>query len=69
MTYGTAYQPLLATVAAGRRPGQVAGKTPHLLAVQFDAPTSRIGQIVPVRIVEAGTNSLFGAAIEAAAAA
>ncbi|MCJ2075245.1 tRNA (N6-isopentenyl adenosine(37)-C2)-methylthiotransferase MiaB [Methylobacterium sp. E-041] len=54
---------------AGRRPGQVAGKTPHLLAVQFDAPTSRIGQVVPVRIVEAGTNSLFGAAIEAAAAA
>ena len=54
---------------AGRRPGQVAGKTPHLLAVQFDAPTSCIGRIVPVRVVEAGTNRLFGEAIEAAAAA
>ncbi|WP_375456110.1 tRNA (N6-isopentenyl adenosine(37)-C2)-methylthiotransferase MiaB [uncultured Methylobacterium sp.] len=54
---------------AGRRPGQVAGKTPHLLAVQFDAPMSRIGQVVPVRIVEAGTNSLFGEAIGTAVAA
>jgi len=44
----------------GRHPGQVAGKTPHMLAVQFDAPASTIGSIVPVRIVEAGTNSLFG---------
>ncbi|GJE41094.1 tRNA (N6-isopentenyl adenosine(37)-C2)-methylthiotransferase MiaB [Methylobacterium soli] len=44
----------------GRHPGQVAGKTPHMLAVQFDAPASTIGSIVAVRIVEAGTNSLFG---------
>jgi tRNA-2-methylthio-N6-dimethylallyladenosine synthase len=54
---------------AGRRPGQVAGKTPHLLAVQFDAAPHHIGTIVPVRIVEAGTNSLFGQlATEAVAA-
>ncbi|WP_238183674.1 tRNA (N6-isopentenyl adenosine(37)-C2)-methylthiotransferase MiaB [Methylobacterium trifolii] len=54
---------------AGRRPGQVAGKTPHLLAVQFDAPASRIGEVVPVRIVETGSNSLFGAPVPEAAAA
>ncbi len=53
----------------GRRPGQVAGKTPHMLAVQFDAPASAIGGVVPVRIVEAGTNSLFGQALNEAAAA
>ncbi|WP_375462470.1 tRNA (N6-isopentenyl adenosine(37)-C2)-methylthiotransferase MiaB [uncultured Methylobacterium sp.] len=54
---------------AGRRPGQVAGKTPHMLAVQFDAPPDVIGQIVPVRVVAAGTNSLFGEAIGTAVAA
>jgi tRNA-2-methylthio-N6-dimethylallyladenosine synthase len=53
----------------GRRPGQVAGKTPHLLAVQFDAAPHHIGTIVPVRIVEAGTNSLFGQLASEAAAA
>jgi len=54
---------------AGRHPGQVAGKTPHLLPVQFDAPTSTIGTVVPVRIVRAGSNSLFGEAVADAAAA
>ena len=54
---------------SGRRPGQVAGKTPHLLAVQFDGPLSLIGGVVPVRIVEAGTNSLFGQALTRAQAA
>ncbi|NEU12055.1 tRNA (N6-isopentenyl adenosine(37)-C2)-methylthiotransferase MiaB [Methylobacterium sp. BTF04] len=54
---------------AGRHPGQVAGKTPHLLPVQFDAPTSTIGTLVPVRIVRAGSNSLFGEAVSDAAAA
>ncbi|GJD34121.1 tRNA (N6-isopentenyl adenosine(37)-C2)-methylthiotransferase MiaB [Methylobacterium aerolatum] len=54
---------------AGRHPGQVAGKTPHLLAVQFDAPQDHIGRIVPVRITEAGANSLFGALLPEAAAA
>ncbi|MCJ2137942.1 tRNA (N6-isopentenyl adenosine(37)-C2)-methylthiotransferase MiaB [Methylobacterium sp. J-026] len=53
----------------GRHPGQVAGKTPHLLAVQFDAAAHHIGTVVPVRITEAGTNSLFGQLISAAAAA
>ncbi len=54
---------------AGRRPGQVAGKTPHLLAVQFDAPPHQIGRIVPVRITRAGTNSLFGELLSEAEAA
>jgi tRNA-2-methylthio-N6-dimethylallyladenosine synthase len=53
----------------GRHSGQVAGKTPHLLAVQFDAPAHHIGRIVPVRITEAGANSLFGAMLPEAAAA
>jgi tRNA-2-methylthio-N6-dimethylallyladenosine synthase len=55
---------------AGRHPGQVAGKTPHLLPVQFDAPAATIGTVVPVRVVRAGSNSLFGEAVtdEAAAA-
>jgi tRNA-2-methylthio-N6-dimethylallyladenosine synthase len=53
----------------GRHRGQVAGKTPHLLAVQFDAPAHHIGTIVPVRITEAGANSLFGELVSEAAAA
>ena len=53
----------------GRHPGQVAGKTPHLLAVQFDAAPHHIGTIVPVRITEAGANSLFGEHAPEAAAA
>ncbi|MGT2487615.1 MiaB/RimO family radical SAM methylthiotransferase [Methylobacterium oryzae CBMB20] len=53
----------------GRHPGQVAGKTPHLLAVQFDAPPHHIGQVVPVRITAAGANSLFGELLPEAAAA
>ena len=54
---------------AGRHPGQVAGKTPHLQAVQFDAPAAAIGTLVPVRIVRSGSNSLFGEAVADAAAA
>ena len=53
----------------GRHPGQVAGKTPHLQAVQFDAPASTIGTVVPVRIVRSGSNSLFGERLPDAAAA
>ncbi|WP_342150201.1 tRNA (N6-isopentenyl adenosine(37)-C2)-methylthiotransferase MiaB [Methylorubrum sp. SB2] len=53
----------------GRHPGQVAGKTPQLQAVQFDAPASTIGTLVPVRIVRSGSNSLFGELLPDAAAA
>jgi tRNA-2-methylthio-N6-dimethylallyladenosine synthase len=44
----------------GRHPGQIAGKSPYLQAVQFESDTHRIGEIVTVRIVRAGSNSLFG---------
>ncbi|MCB5174789.1 tRNA (N6-isopentenyl adenosine(37)-C2)-methylthiotransferase MiaB [Microvirga lenta] len=44
----------------GRHPGQIAGKSPYLQAVQFESDVHRIGEIVTVRIVRAGSNSLFG---------
>jgi len=44
----------------GRFPGQMAGKSPHLLAVAFDAPADYIGRVVQVRITDSVTNSLVG---------
>ncbi|MHB8883917.1 MAG: tRNA (N6-isopentenyl adenosine(37)-C2)-methylthiotransferase MiaB [Methylovirgula sp.] len=44
----------------GRHPGQIAGKTPYLQAVQIDAPDLLIGEILPVEITGVGPNSLFG---------
>ena len=44
----------------GRHPGQVAGKSPYLQAVQVDGPDSLIGQILPVEITGLATFSLFG---------
>ena len=44
----------------GRKPGQVSGKSPHLLAVAFEGDTDLIGQIISVDIVESVTNSLVG---------
>lgn len=44
----------------GRRPGQLAGKSPYLQPVLVDAPTGLIGQMCRVKIVESGSNSLFG---------
>jgi len=45
---------------AGRKPGQVIGKSPFLHAVHLDGPLSLIGQIVDVRIDASMTNSLSG---------
>ncbi len=45
---------------AGRRPGQIVGKSPWLQPVQVDAPLSLIGTIAPVTITDTGTFSLFG---------
>ncbi len=45
---------------AGRRAGQVAGKSPYLQAVQVEAPEELMGRVAPVKIVECGSNSLFG---------
>ena len=44
----------------GRHPGQIAGKSPYLQAVQVDGPDSLIGQILPVEITGLATFSLFG---------
>ncbi len=55
----------------GRHPGQLAGKSPYLQAVQIEGGAHRVGDVVPVRIARAGSNSLFGepvAAVSAAAA-
>jgi tRNA-2-methylthio-N6-dimethylallyladenosine synthase len=48
----------------GRHPGQLAGKSPYFQAVQFVTDRHRVGDIVPVRIVRSGSNSLFGEATE-----
>ena len=48
---------------AGRHPGQIAGKTPYLQAVQIESETHRIGDRVMVTIERAGSNSLFGRAV------
>jgi tRNA-2-methylthio-N6-dimethylallyladenosine synthase len=42
----------------GRRPGQIAGRSPYLQAVHMDGPASLVGQIVPVKIRQSLTNSL-----------
>jgi tRNA-2-methylthio-N6-dimethylallyladenosine synthase len=44
----------------GRRPGQLAGRSPYLQAVHIKADSSQIGRIVPVAIESAGPNSLAG---------
>jgi tRNA-2-methylthio-N6-dimethylallyladenosine synthase len=44
----------------GRHPGQLVGRSPYLQPVNVMAPADLIGEIVPVRIVEVGPNSLFG---------
>jgi tRNA-2-methylthio-N6-dimethylallyladenosine synthase len=45
---------------AGRKPGQMTGKSPHLLAVAFEGSPDLVGTIVQVDIVESVTNSLVG---------
>jgi tRNA-2-methylthio-N6-dimethylallyladenosine synthase len=48
----------------GRHPGQMAGKSPYLQAVQIETDSHRIGDIVTVRITQAGSNSLFGEVVK-----
>ncbi|WP_117195366.1 tRNA (N6-isopentenyl adenosine(37)-C2)-methylthiotransferase MiaB [Rhizobium terrae] len=43
----------------GRMPGQVIGRSPWLQSVNVDAKTSQIGDIIQVRIIGTGPNSLF----------
>src|SRR5450631_814257 len=47
----------------GRLPGQLVGRTPYLQAVQVMAPRAMIGSLVPVKVTEIGTNTLFGALV------
>ena len=44
----------------GRHDGQIGGKSPYLQAVHADGPVGLIGQVVQVRIIDVGTNSLQG---------
>ena len=44
----------------GRKPGQVAGRSPYLQAVHAEGPEGLIGEIVEVDIIAAGPNSLHG---------
>ncbi|MCG6121844.1 MAG: tRNA (N6-isopentenyl adenosine(37)-C2)-methylthiotransferase MiaB [Microvirga sp.] len=47
----------------GRHPGQLGGKSPYLQAVHFDGAGLSVGDVVPVRIVAQGGNSLLGEAL------
>jgi len=47
----------------GRLPGQLVGRSPWLQPVNIDAKGSKIGDIIRVRITDAGANSLFAQAI------
>ena len=47
----------------GRKPGQIAGRSPYLQAVHVEAEGARIGEIFPVHITHAGSNSLSGVII------
>jgi tRNA-2-methylthio-N6-dimethylallyladenosine synthase len=47
----------------GRLPGQMGGKSPHLMAVHVEDPAGRPGDIVPVRILAAAPHSLTGARV------
>lgn len=44
----------------GRKAGQLAGRSPYLQAVQIEAGTDLIGEVVPVNITATGTWSLYG---------
>ena len=45
---------------AGRREGQLVGRSPYLQAVHATADVGRLGRIVPVEITSAGPKSLAG---------
>jgi tRNA-2-methylthio-N6-dimethylallyladenosine synthase len=52
----------------GKLTGQLVGRSPYLQSVHVMAEPSLIGRIVPVRITDIGTNTLFGERAEAARA-
>ena len=60
--------PVLIT-GPGRRPGQIAGRSPYLQPVHLIGSTSLAGQVVPVRITSARPSSLSGDLFKETAAA
>ena len=44
---------------AGRKPGQIVGRSPWLQPVVVAAPEALIGSLATVRVTETGSNSLF----------
>jgi tRNA-2-methylthio-N6-dimethylallyladenosine synthase len=44
----------------GRKPGQIAGRSPYLQPVYVEGPETLVGQIAPVDILAASPNSLTG---------
>ena len=44
----------------GRKDGQLFGRSPYLQGTHFDGSPDLVGQIVPVKITDAGRNSLIG---------
>lgn len=48
----------------GRMPGQLIGRSPWLQSVNVEQQSSQIGDIISVRVVGAGPNSLFAERIE-----
>lgn len=48
----------------GRKGGQLFGRGPYLQGTHFDGPESLIGQIVKVKMTDAGRNSLVGEWVE-----
>jgi tRNA-2-methylthio-N6-dimethylallyladenosine synthase len=43
----------------GRHPGQLAGKSPYLQAIQVEGASAAIGDVIPVVVTGLGSNSLF----------
>jgi tRNA-2-methylthio-N6-dimethylallyladenosine synthase len=43
----------------GRHPGQLAGKSPYLQAIQVEGAVGSAGDVIPVRVARMGSNSLF----------
>jgi tRNA-2-methylthio-N6-dimethylallyladenosine synthase len=43
---------------AGRLPGQMVGKSQHLMAVHVDDPAGRVGDLVRARVSASAPNSL-----------
>jgi tRNA-2-methylthio-N6-dimethylallyladenosine synthase len=54
---------------AGRKPGQLGGRSPYLQAVHVEAPDAAVGDVVRVRVADVGPNSLSGVLEEARPAA